>query len=132
LDRAAQRAGRPALGVAAHRERLAHWQATLAPRVQATLTAQSQRLDRLGLRAQAAMTRRQELQAQRLAQWAARLSSVDPSRVLRRGYAWITDAEGKPLQSTQAVVPGDAIRAVLADGSIDAAVIAVDRQAKPI
>ncbi|MED5619032.1 exodeoxyribonuclease VII large subunit [Ideonella sp. BN130291] len=55
----------------------------------------------------------------------ARLEALDPSRVLARGYAWVTDAGGLPLVSAQQVQPGQTLQAVWADGQATAQVLDV-------
>ena len=50
---------------------------------------------------------------------AVRLSSVDPRRVLQRGYAWITDRDGDPITSAQRVGIGESVLATLADGAVE-------------
>jgi exodeoxyribonuclease VII large subunit len=49
---------------------------------------------------------------------ASRLEAIHPQRVLARGYAWLTDAAGVPLGSTQAVQPGQALRVQMVDGQL--------------
>lgn len=66
------------------------------------------------------------LQASARAQWpsqrhrldglAGRLHALDPKRVLERGYAWLSDADGHPLTSVAQVKAEDAVQGVLADG----------------
>jgi exodeoxyribonuclease VII large subunit len=48
----------------------------------------------------------------------ARLRALDPTLVLQRGYAWLTDAQGHTLASTHDVELGQAVQAVLADGRL--------------
>ncbi|WP_299786062.1 exodeoxyribonuclease VII large subunit [Ramlibacter sp.] len=49
-----------------------------------------------------------------------RLKLLDPRLVLQRGYALLTDAQaGHPITSVHHVQPGQAVRAVLADGEVD-------------
>ena len=55
----------------------------------------------------------------RLEGLAARLHALDPSRVLARGYAWLTDADGHAVMSTRALSVGAAVKAVLRDGDAD-------------
>jgi len=50
---------------------------------------------------------------------ALRLGLLDPSLVLRRGYAWLSDAQGHTLSSVHQLAPGEAVRATLADGAVD-------------
>ena len=53
---------------------------------------------------------------QSLAHLETRLQALDPQRVLERGYAWLSNAEGLPVLSAAAVQPEQAVQAVLADG----------------
>jgi exodeoxyribonuclease VII large subunit len=46
--------------------------------------------------------------------------------VLQRGYAWVTDAEGRPLASVAQVQPGAALTAVLCDGRVRTTVTTVE------
>ncbi|OUM01078.1 exodeoxyribonuclease VII large subunit [Variovorax sp. JS1663] len=56
---------------------------------------------------------------ERLERAALRLQLLDPALVLERGYAWLTDADGKAVTSVQQMAPGDAVRARLLDGTAD-------------
>lgn len=57
---------------------------------------------------------RQKLQLDALA---ARLNGVDPKRVLARGYAWLADLSGTPVQSVHQLANGQELEAVMADGA---------------
>jgi exodeoxyribonuclease VII large subunit len=46
-----------------------------------------------------------------------RLQAQDPHRVLRRGYAWVQAADGRPVVSVRTLRQGQAVRAVWADGT---------------
>ncbi len=114
--------------------------ATRLSRPQALLGQHSQWLDRLGSRLQAGVrsqfmaqghqlerlsdrlgfNRDQQVpqRAQRLERAALRLSSVDPHRVLQRGYAWLSDDKGQALTHAAQFEPGQAVRATLADGDV--------------
>ena len=109
-------------------------------RPQAALARQQQMLERLGLRLQTAPAgqignaghalQRQgdrlhhglamALQQQRQAseRLALRLAALDPQRVLERGYAWLSDAQGQPLTRAAQLQPGQAVQATLADGQV--------------
>ena len=50
---------------------------------------------------------------------AAALDALSPLKVLGRGYAIASDAEGAPLRSVAQVAPGDAVSVRLTDGSLD-------------
>ena len=56
-------------------------------------------------------------QRQRSLAAAARLQALNPTRVLARGYAWLVDDDGRAVLSAGQLQPGDALRAVLADGT---------------
>jgi len=125
LDRAALRLSRPAQGVRRQGERLsvlAHRLANHAPR---ELQAQRARLVQVqgdlqhGSRMQLAATR------QRLDALAARLRALDPSQVLARGYAWLSDAAGRAVTSAQQLEVGQPLQAVLQDGVADVRVTQV-------
>ena len=127
LDRAAERLGRPSglvarqqlhlahsaqrlrHGILLKLQRLAHVQqgleADLTPKVQRSLAREAERLDRLALR----------------------LDLLDPRHVLQRGYALLADDKGRAITSAQQAHPGQALRATLADGAIDLAVMAQPR-----
>ena len=70
---------------------------------------QAQRLLHVGQagvrRAQATLELRQQ-----------RLAALDPRQVLARGYAWVTDAQGRPVVSVQGLMLGQPLQAVWADG----------------
>ncbi|HWP17683.1 MAG TPA: exodeoxyribonuclease VII large subunit [Burkholderiaceae bacterium] len=122
LDHATLRLARPAQALARMRRGLD----LLEHRLRA---APVQRLARAGERERhlaarlmrAAAVRRQALAA-RLEALGARLESANPTRVLRRGYAYLTDEEGRALVSVAQVQVGQAVRAVLADGRLQAQV----------
>jgi len=125
LDRAALRLSRPAQGVRRQGERLsvlAHRLANHAPR---ELQAQRARLVQVqgdlqhGSRMQLAAAR------QRLDALAARLRALDPSQVLARGYAWLSDAAGRAVTSAQQLEAGQPLQAVLHDGVADVRVTQV-------
>jgi exodeoxyribonuclease VII large subunit len=60
-----------------------------------------------------------------LSNLAVRLSSVDPRRVLQRGYAWLTDPHGDPVTTAMRVHEGQPLVATLADGAVEMTVNAV-------
>ena len=77
-----------------------------------SLPTLAQRLQR-GLVAQASQ------RAQRLDGMAARLQSVNPQRVLERGYAWVSAQDGHAVTSVSQVEAGQVVQAVLMDGRLD-------------
>lgn len=54
-----------------------------------------------------------------------RLGLLDPSLVLKRGYAWLTTADGHALTSASQAQPGADVCATLTDGTVDLRVVSV-------
>jgi exodeoxyribonuclease VII large subunit len=50
---------------------------------------------------------------------AVRLATVDPRRVLGRGYAMLSDGGGHPVSSVAATARGDRLVASVSDGQAD-------------
>lgn len=48
-----------------------------------------------------------------------RLESLDPKLVLRRGYAWLTDTDGRTVSSVHQVGAGQTLHASLTDGKLE-------------
>jgi exodeoxyribonuclease VII large subunit len=71
-----------------------------------------------------------ERQGAQVLRLAARLDAVDPHRVLARGYAWMADAEGRPVVSARRLVAGQGLTAVWSDGQAEVSVneVRLDRQ----
>ena len=117
LDALAQRLGAPASAVALRRQKLASMEGRLrlALRQGAVTAAATQRQQ--GVRLVRALRERLGREQQALRAHTDRLQALDPRRVLGRGFAWVTDAQGRPVQSVAAVRVGDRLRTVWADGS---------------
>jgi len=126
LDRATLRLARPAQALAGHRQRLAMLgqRIAVAPLARIERGRQALALEAVALRH--AAQRRLADRARAVELLDARLSGVDPQRVLARGYARLADAQGRTLTSVAQLRAGDAIEAVLADGRARAQVLAVD------
>lgn len=117
LDQAASRLGRPSGAVARQQLRLAHH----AQRLRYALLSKTERLAQAqrALQADFPQTFSRSLlqRRERLERVAVRLRLLDPALVLQRGYAWLTDADGRAVTSAKRLAPGDAVTARLADGS---------------
>lgn len=131
LDAAAARLGRPAQVLAPHLQRLAHQQQRLQRALQSRRERLAEPLPRLAQRLGRAL--QGELQRHRLglAAAAARLQAQDPQRVLRRGYAWVESADGRPVVSARALKVGQQVRAVWADGRARAEILHLEPAAGP-
>jgi len=122
LDQAAARLGRPSGLVAREQMQLAR----LAQRMRHGVLLKLQRLAQSQKALEAdfpqKIQRRLVQQAERLDRAALRLELLDPRLVLQRGYALLTDTEGRAVTSVRQAQPGDALRATLADGVVDVTV----------
>jgi exodeoxyribonuclease VII large subunit len=119
LDLTAGRLGRPSALVASHRLRLASAAQRLQVFSMHFLGRKQQALEALQARLPDAVHRRLDRQQERLARAALRLGLLDPTLVLQRGYAWLTDTQGQTVNSVRQITVGQAVRATLADGEVD-------------
>ena len=125
LDSLSLRLSRPAEGVRARRQQLA----LLGQRL---LGAGQHLCDRRGLQiAQLAQRLVRGAAVDRLARerrldaFGQRLDALDPQHVLARGYAWLTDDQGRVLHSVRQLAVGQELHATLADGRAELSVSAV-------
>jgi exodeoxyribonuclease VII large subunit len=81
-----------------------------------------QRLDELFERAQRAVGHSLALKRTRTQAQAARWQALNPLAVLRRGYAVVTDGQGRVVTSVAGTAPGAPVRVRLADGTFGASV----------
>ena len=121
-DIAATRLGRPSARMAEQHRQLARHGDRLRHAVQLRLQGAHARLDTAQDRRATSVSRRLERAQQRLQQHRLRLDAMDPRWVLRRGYAWLTDDQGTVIRSAAQTVPGQALRATLAEGEVDLSV----------
>ncbi len=116
LDQLASAVLRPAAVLARHQQGLQGLQARLATAAREPLRQGALSLQR---KASGLMVGHAHQMAQTQGRWQQarlRLQAQDPSAVLRRGYAWINDAQGAPLTSALQARPGQALKAVWHDG----------------
>ncbi len=81
-----------------------------------------QRIDDLNRRASLAMGHHLRRARQRLTGTRLRLAALDPTAVLARGYAIVSQPDGVIISSTTQVAAGDPLRVRVADGEFGAAV----------
>jgi exodeoxyribonuclease VII large subunit len=119
LDLAAGRLGRPS--ALAHRQRLAlAGQAQRLRFATEHLLRQRQRdLRQLEAALPQQLQRGLTGMQQRLERAALRLHLLDPNLVLQRGYAWLSDADGRTITRVGQTHAGQALQATLADGKVD-------------
>ena len=103
--------------LAAHGLQLQHGKQTMLTRLQSNL---------LGLEAQFHSSFPDNFKSRKwcLDNAGLRLGSVNPAHVLARGYAWLTDVEGKAITSKKQMRMGQQLRATLVDGEVDLTVAA--------
>ncbi len=131
LDRAALRLSRPSELL--HREQRGLDQ--LAGRLQTArsrrIDAQHQLLPRLQDRLSHALNDQLTAQDLRVSRLAAKLSTLDPARVLQRGFVWLSDGEGRAATTADSLRVGDSLNAVFADGTAGVQVTSIERVAAP-
>jgi exodeoxyribonuclease VII large subunit len=119
IDLAASRLGRPSS--LAHRQRIVL--SAMEQRMQhaARMDLQMRRSDLARLQQDWRPRFQRTLQGLRERSQRAelRLGLLDPTLVLQRGYAWLTLESGQTLGHVAQAIPGQHVRATLADGVVD-------------
>ena len=131
LDDVAQRLGRPSHRLMVQRMRLAVSAKALQTSCTHALQAQAQRLRRIADQLPLALNAGVQIHKQRLDRAALRLSLLDPSLVLARGYAWLSDAQGHTVSSCLQTHTGQVLTATLGDGTVDMTVNGSSLMATP-
>ncbi len=126
LDGLSLRLARPLEGVRARAQQLALLAQRLRGAGRRVADRQAMQLDPLARRLLRAVAVDHEARARRLDAFGQRLDALDPQHVLARGYAWLTDADGRVLQSVQQLSAGQALQATLADGRAGLSVVHVE------
>ena len=119
LDLISSRLGRPSLRLGQQRVRLA----SLAQRLQ-LLSEQVVRQKQQDLQQQhsslpQALQRGLSRVEERLQRAQLHLGLLDPTLVLQRGYAWLSNEQGETISQVNQVHNGQTLRATLADGGLD-------------
>ncbi len=125
LDQIGLRLGQPARGLSGQQQALAAQALRLRRGAASGLQQRNERLTRTADRVQRAMQAQLLAHANRLQGSARHLQANDPAGVLKRGYAWIESADGRPVVSVRALRPGQAVQAVWADGRAQADIVSV-------
>lgn len=119
LDLAVSRLGRPSLRLARQKLNLTAQMQRLRYGVTQTLQHSARQLQSVETQLPQQVQRSVEGRQLRLDRAALRLGLLDPTLVLRRGYAWLSDAEGQTISSVAQTFAGQALQATLADGKVD-------------
>ena len=128
LDAAASRLGRPSSLVARQQQHLQACAQRMRFALQTHTREQTRDVLALEQRWPQALARYWQRQDERLSRAALQLGLLDPALVLERGYAWLSDAQGRTLTATQGVQVGQAVQATLKDGVLEMQVKAVTRR----
>jgi exodeoxyribonuclease VII large subunit len=123
LDRLALQLARPGQAVSRAQQQLqalAHRRERAWSRVREAHAAQAAtQRDRL----RRALTARLHAEQSRLAALGGRLGALDPTRVLARGYAFVLDAQQRPVVSAHAVQAGQPLALQWHDGQVEVRVV---------
>ena len=118
LDTLQARISRPSAGVGAMRQRLRDCEHRAAFAAKNGVSQGSAALQRSAAALQRCVAQMATGHATRLDAAALRLGLLDPSLVLARGYAWLTDAQGRSVASAHGVQAGQTLLAQLHDGRL--------------
>jgi exodeoxyribonuclease VII large subunit len=119
LDQVAARLGRPSSLALRQHLQLARLAQRMRHAVQLRAQRQQHVQSALAVGLSQALRQRLRLHGERVDRAALRLGLLDPSLVLQRGYAMLTDSAGRAVVSVRQTMPGDALKATLADGTVD-------------
>lgn len=118
LDTLSARLGRPSALASRQRMRLEMLAQSMRHRVTMNVLHSKEALDRDNTGLQRALQQRLTASHQDLGNLASRLHALNPSQVLQRGYAWISDGRGRPLTRAASASSGQALSIHLADGDL--------------
>jgi exodeoxyribonuclease VII large subunit len=127
LDTLAMRSLRPVDAVRRQAQSLNLWSLRLASATQRLIATRVQALQLSGSRFQRTGAASIQAAATSLDRLDAKLLGLDPTLVLKRGYAWVSDDSGRPLVSASQLSVGQSVRAVLSDGMAVAQVTSVTK-----
>ncbi|RYX98225.1 MAG: exodeoxyribonuclease VII large subunit [Comamonadaceae bacterium] len=119
LDWAASRVSRPSHFLTRQQAGLRSHQQALQHALGSALKSEQRRLADAQAGFTAAVGNLRTSRLARLEQARIRLELLSPQLILKRGYAWLADAEGHAITSAAATRTGQSVRATLVDGEID-------------
>jgi exodeoxyribonuclease VII large subunit len=119
LDGAASRLGRPSALAARQRLALSAQAQRLRFAVSQALRDKATGMQSLETDLPRQVARTVEARRHRLERADLRLRLLDPALVLQRGYAWLSDEDGRTISSVKQTFAGQALQATLADGKVD-------------
>jgi exodeoxyribonuclease VII large subunit len=119
LDRAQTRLGRPSEGLNSEKMQLLRLQQRLSLAVQTRTQRCHNELATLASGMARGVQQTPSTARERLQRAALRLELLDPKLVLKRGFAWLSDAEGQAITSVAQATEAQTLQATLADGVVD-------------
>ena len=123
LDRAAARIGRPSATTAQHTAYLLALEQRMHQAMRLAVQAEAAVIDRYQRVLPAARNQALKRLQDGTQQAAVRLSLLDPTLVLQRGYAWLQDPQGHTISKIAQAQAGISVRATLVDGMVDMLVV---------
>jgi exodeoxyribonuclease VII large subunit len=124
LDRAQARLGRPSEGLSTEKMQLLRLQQRLGQALQTRTQRCRNDLATLASGLSRGVQHTPATARERLHRAALRLELLDPKLVLKRGFAWLSDGDGRAISSVGQTSEGQALQATLADGVVDLTVSA--------
>ena len=124
LDRHAQRLGRPSMWLARQQQTLQSHSQRLRYAVTSQVARREQHVTTLQANFPNHIKQAFHRADERLQRAERGLALLDPSLVLQRGYAWLTDAKGLTVMDAAKTKPGQQLHARLAKGLLDVTVLA--------
>jgi exodeoxyribonuclease VII large subunit len=118
LDQAAMRLARPAQALGRQRQALALLEHRIAGACQRRVDLAAQALPAWQSRLDRALSQQRLHTRQRIDALESRLHALNPQRVLERGYAWLSDAQGHAVTKASQAELGSTLDVVLADGRL--------------
>jgi len=119
IDYLQDRIGRPSSRLHQESAKLSHAFNRMKSSVRLPISQSLSETHLLGLRLERGLKDVVQTQIDRLQRSAIRLELLDPSLVLKRGYAWLSDPKGVPITLAAQVKAQDRVKAVLNDGEVD-------------
>jgi len=119
VDLTIARMGRPSVLVGRQRMRLASTAQRLQFASLQFLKEKNQQLQAIQSSMPESLARGVQQKQVRLDRAGLRLGLLDPTLVLLRGYAWLSNPEGQTITSVKQTQIGQSLRATLADGQVD-------------
>ncbi|MBC7916642.1 MAG: exodeoxyribonuclease VII large subunit [Rhodoferax sp.] len=119
LDLAVSRLGRPSGFAMRHRLALQSLAQRLGPAARMGWGSHLQDWQQVQLALSAARGSALRTQGGRLDRIDWQLRGLDPAEVLQRGYAWLTDSNGRTVTKVAQVQTGEQLKATLSDGVVD-------------